>query len=148
MGLILCHQYQGLPFERIQRLQASRIPKLTGGSFITSTLGQCHLCLTRVQVRSRPFIAVLRLCNLLSGSDNAPAAVKAVDSLFSLPKLSVDSDVNRDEMLHFTRASIDYLRRANLLDQEGRALNLFGLASHLYFEGSSTSLRQSSRPLS
>jgi ATP-dependent RNA helicase DDX60 len=35
--------------------------------------------------------------------------------------------------LHQLRFSIDYLRRAHLLSQEGKPVNLFGVASHLYY---------------
>jgi hypothetical protein len=35
--------------------------------------------------------------------------------------------------LHHLRFSIDYLRRAHLLTREGKPVNLFGIASHLYY---------------
>lgn len=75
----------------------------------------------------------LRLLNLLVGSDNAPVAVKAIRSLLSLPQISVASLSGKEQLLHHLRFSIDYLRRARLLNQDGTPLNLYGLAAHLYY---------------
>lgn len=105
--------FYGLSWNRIQRLLLSRVPKL-GGSFpLTSTM-------------------VLRLHNLLHGSDSAKSSVDSVTALLSLPQLAAGSKTAREELLHFVRATIDYLRRAGLMDGKGRPLPLYGLCAHLY----------------
>jgi ATP-dependent RNA helicase DDX60 len=75
----------------------------------------------------------LRLLNLLVGSNDAPVAVHAIRSLLTLPQISVSSESGRDQILHHLRFSIDYLRRAKLLDAQGVPLNLYGIAAHLYY---------------
>jgi hypothetical protein len=76
---------------------------------------------------------VLRLFSLLEGSDHEPYAVHAISSILQLPHISFGSDVGKSQLLHHLRFSIDYLRRANLLTREGKPVNLFGIASHLYY---------------
>lgn len=76
---------------------------------------------------------VLRLFNLVVGSNNADIAVRAVRSLLSLPQISVASTSGKEQLLHHIRFSIDYLRQARLLDEAGTPLNLYGLAAHLYY---------------
>lgn len=76
---------------------------------------------------------VLRLFNLLQGSEYAPFAVQATTSILTLPHVGYTSDVGTEEVAHFMRFSIDYLRRAGLLDAQGNPINLFGIASHLYY---------------
>lgn len=76
---------------------------------------------------------VLRLFNLLQGSEYAPFAVHATTSILTLPHVGYKSDVGTEQVAHFMRFSIDYLRRAGLLDAQGRPINLFGIASHLYY---------------
>lgn len=75
---------------------------------------------------------VLRLFSLLEGSNYAPYAVQAIRSILRLPHISFGSEIGKGQLLHHLRFSIDYLRRAHLLSQEGRPANLFGVASHLY----------------
>ena len=75
----------------------------------------------------------LRLFSLLEGSNYATYAVDAIRSILRLPHISFGSDVGKNQLLHHLRFSIDYLRRAHLLDQEGKPVNLFGMASHLYY---------------
>jgi hypothetical protein len=75
---------------------------------------------------------VLRLFNLLEGSNYAPYAVHAIHSILRLPHISFGSDIGKSQVLHHLRFSIDYLRRAHLLSPEGKPANLFGVASHLY----------------
>ncbi|KAJ3744995.1 hypothetical protein DFH05DRAFT_1397236 [Lentinula detonsa] len=105
--------FYGLPYSRVQRLVLSRLPAL-GDSFpLTSTF-------------------ILRLFNLLQGSNYADFAVKSVQSVMDLPRISHRSDMGRDQVLHHVRFSIEYLRRAGLLTHEGKPVNLFGIASHLY----------------
>lgn len=105
--------FYGLPLDRVQRLVLSKLPSLGGNFPLTSTL-------------------TLRLLNLLHGSDNAPVAVRAVKSLMSLPHISFGSETGRHQLLHHLRFSIEYLRRGRLLDKEGKPLNLFAIAAHLY----------------
>ncbi|KAJ3709742.1 hypothetical protein DFJ43DRAFT_1044717 [Lentinula guzmanii] len=105
--------FYGLPYSRVQRLVLSRLPAL-GDSFpLTSTF-------------------ILRLFNLLQGSNYADFAVKSVKSVMNLPRISHRSDMGRDQVLHHVRFSIEYLRRAGLLNHGGKPVNLFGIASHLY----------------
>jgi len=100
--------------DRVQRLTLSKLPSLGANFPVTSTL-------------------VLRLFNLLEGSGYAPAAVNAVQRLFRLPQVSFGSEEGKHQLLHHVRFSIDYIRRARLLDEHGRPFNLFGIASHLYY---------------
>ena len=100
--------------DRVQRLTLSKLPSLSANFPVTSTL-------------------VLRLLNLLEGSGYAPAAVNAIQRLFRLPKISFRSEEGTHQLLHHLRISIDYLRRARLLDERGRPFNLFGITSQLYY---------------
>ncbi|RPD67074.1 P-loop containing nucleoside triphosphate hydrolase protein [Lentinus tigrinus ALCF2SS1-7] len=106
--------FYGLPMDRCQRLVLSKLPSLGGNFPLTSTM-------------------VLRLFNLLQGSNDAPVARDAIRSLLRLPHISFVSEVGREQILHHIRFSIDYLRRAGLLDAEGNPVNLFGVAAHLYY---------------
>ncbi|KAF7790532.1 hypothetical protein EIP86_001488 [Pleurotus ostreatoroseus] len=106
--------FYGLPLERAQRLVLSRLPSL-GGSFpLTATM-------------------VLRLFNLLQGSGGAPKAVSAIRSILNLPQVSFVHGTGKQEIMHHVRFSIDYLRRLAFMDREGNPINLFGLATHLYY---------------
>ncbi|KAF8671655.1 P-loop containing nucleoside triphosphate hydrolase protein [Rhizoctonia solani] len=107
--------FYNLPLDRIYRLMLSRLPPLTGNWPLTTTL-------------------CLRLFNLLTGSDEAPAAVTAIDSFMRLPRLSLSSDQTRNEVLHHMRFSIEYLRRLRLLSNDGHVTALFGAVGHLYYE--------------
>jgi hypothetical protein len=50
------------------------------------------------------------------------------------PALSAGYEGSRDEVLHFVRFTIDYLRKMRLLDGEGRPLNLASLVCRLYYQ--------------
>ncbi len=63
---------------------------------------------------------VLRLHNLLHGSDSSPYSVRTIESLLTLPQLTVGNEMHQEQLLHFVRFSIDYLRRLGLLDPSGR----------------------------
>jgi len=76
---------------------------------------------------------VLRLLNLMHGADSAPTTVKSVRSLLQMPQVIWDSQEGEHQLLHHLRFSIEYLRRARLVDGEGRPMNLFGVAAHLYY---------------
>ncbi|KAJ3535158.1 hypothetical protein NMY22_g6618 [Coprinellus aureogranulatus] len=106
--------FYGLPMDRVQRLMLSKLPILGGGFPLTSTL-------------------VLRLCNLLEESNRAPNVVKAIDTLMSMPRVSFASDVGHDYLVHHVQFSIEYLRRNGLLNEEGKPMNLFAIAGHLYY---------------
>ncbi|KAH9002517.1 P-loop containing nucleoside triphosphate hydrolase protein, partial [Lactarius deliciosus] len=106
--------FYGIPLDRIYRILLSRLPRLTGTFPLSSTM-------------------VLRLFDLLDGSNYAPYAVDAIRSVLRLPHISFGSDVGKSQLLHHLRFSIDYLRRAHLLDQAGKPINLFGIAAHLYY---------------
>ncbi|EKM57510.1 uncharacterized protein PHACADRAFT_192658 [Phanerochaete carnosa HHB-10118-sp] len=106
--------FYGLPMDRVQRLVLSRLPSIGGNFPLTSTM-------------------VLRLFNLLQGSNYAPVAVNAIKSLLELPHVSFVFEAGKQELLHHVRFSIDYLRRSRLLDAGGNPINLFGLSAHLYY---------------
>ncbi|KAL0960256.1 hypothetical protein HGRIS_011887 [Hohenbuehelia grisea] len=106
--------FYGLPMDRVQRLILSKLSSLTSSFPLTTTLS-------------------LRLLNLLEGSDRAEVSVKAIQSLLTLPRLSFGSSIGRHQLVHHLRFSIEYLRRAGLLDAKGTPLNFFGVAAHLYF---------------
>ena len=100
--------------DRCQRLVLSKLPSLGGNFPLTSTM-------------------VLRLFNLLRGSNDAPVARDAIQNMLRLPHISFVSEVGREQILHHIRFSIDYLRRSGLLDAQGNPINLFGVAAHLYY---------------
>jgi hypothetical protein len=106
--------FYGIPLDRIYRLMLSKLPRLSGSFPLSSTLA-------------------LRLFNLLHGSQYAEYARNAIRSILQLPQISFGSDVGHDQILHHLRFSIDYLRRTQLLGPEGQPINLFGMASHLYY---------------
>lgn len=106
--------FYGLAMDRAQRLVLSKLPALGGNFPLTSTM-------------------VLRLFNLLQGSDNAPTAVNAIQRLMTLPQISFMFDTGRHQLLHHVRFSIDYLRRAGLLDSNGKTIDLCGIVAHLYY---------------
>jgi len=105
--------FYGLSMDRVQRLILSRLPSLQGHFPLTSTL-------------------VLRLFNLLHGSDYAEVSTRTVNNIMSLSQISLRSNIGQQQLLHHLRFSIEYLRRARLLDKEGRPMNLFAVAAHLY----------------
>lgn len=106
--------FYGISFDRVQRIILSRLPSLAGHFPLTSTL-------------------VLRLLNLMHGADPAETTVRAVRSLLQMPQVIWDSQKGEHQLLHHLRFSIEYLRRARLVDGEGRPMNLFGIAAHLYY---------------
>lgn len=106
--------FYGISFDRVQRIILSRLPSLAGQFPLTSTL-------------------VLRLLNLIHGVDPAATTVKAVRSLLQMPQVIWNSREGEHQLLHHLRFSIEYLRRARLVDGQGRPMNLFGVAAHLYY---------------
>lgn len=106
--------FYGLAMDRCQRLVLSKLPSLGGNFSLTSTM-------------------VLRLLNLLQGSNDAPVARDAIRSILRLPHITFISDFDREQLLYHIRFSIDYLRRAGLLDAQGNPINLFSVTSQLYY---------------
>ncbi|KIL59375.1 hypothetical protein M378DRAFT_14820 [Amanita muscaria Koide BX008] len=107
--------FYGLTMDRAQRLVLSKLPTLGGNFPLTSTL-------------------VLRLCNLLHGSENAPLAVKAIRTILSLPSITFGSGIGKHQLLHHLRFSLEYLRQSHLIDRQGRPVNLYAIAAHLYYK--------------
>ncbi|GAA5961336.1 hypothetical protein JCM3765_004378 [Sporobolomyces pararoseus] len=110
--------FVGVRLDRIQRLMLSKLPKLGGTFPLTTTL-------------------LLRLNNLIWGSEQAELPKMSVETMLDLPRLSVStsSDANdREQTRHFARFAIEYLRRAGLLEQDGVPKTLYGLTSALYPE--------------
>ena len=106
--------FHALPTEKARRLVSSRLPSLNGHFPITTSL-------------------VLRLFILLHGSDHSSYAEKAINSLLSQPRLFLGGQSFKDQVSHHLRFSIEYLRRARLLDVNGKPINFAGCVSHLYF---------------
>lgn len=59
-------------------------------------------------------------------------AATAIKSILSLPQISFRSESGKEQLLHHFRFSIEYLRRARLIDVFGRPMNLYAIAAHLY----------------
>lgn len=74
------------------------------------------------QAGSFPLTAtlVLRLQNLLWGSEHAPLPVQNIDTLLTIPRLSVSDSSDRTLVRAFVRFSLEYLRRVGLIDETGR----------------------------
>ncbi|KAJ8293829.1 putative helicase [Rhodotorula toruloides] len=110
--------FVGVRLDRIQRLLLSKLPKLGGTFPLTTTL-------------------LLRLNNLVHGSEEAELPKMAVETLLDLPQLAVShasASGNRDQTRHFARFAIEYLRRVGLLDEDGTPKTLYGITSALYSE--------------
>lgn len=120
LGLVV---FMGVSLDRIKRLLLSRLPKLVSPFLCSSqVISITERVFGRLQGGSFPLTTtlVLRLHNLLHGSEDAPLATKTIETLLTLPQLSVGTPIGRDQVRHFVRFSIEYLRRAALLDEEGR----------------------------
>jgi hypothetical protein len=105
--------FYGIPHERVRQVVLSKLPALRGNYPLTPTLS-------------------LRLANLLSESGFAPAAVDALQTMFRLPRLTVGSDVCREQTVHQLRFSMEYLIRTQLLDSQGTPLHpWYSLAAYL-----------------
>lgn len=90
----------------------SRLPILTGAFPLNSTF-------------------VLRLMNLLEGSNNSPMARQMITDFLNSTRLSADDPTERDEVLHFFRFTIDYLQRLRLIDAAGKPMNLAAIGIRL-----------------
>lgn len=106
--------FHGISKDKARRLMSSRIPALIGHFPVTTSL-------------------VLRLLILLDNTDNAPYAMKMVDSLLSQPRLYLGGESFRHQVLHHLRFSIEYLRRQGLVAEDGAPINFASSIAHLYY---------------
>lgn len=111
--------FQGVSRQKVCRLLSSRLPDLNGHFPITTTL-------------------VLRLFSLLHESKNAKYSVNAINALLSQPRMYMGGESFKEQTMHHLRFSIEYLRRQQLLGNDGAPLNFAGLVSHLYFTENSS----------
>ncbi|USW51870.1 Putative helicase, P-loop containing nucleoside triphosphate hydrolase [Septoria linicola] len=111
--------FQGVSRQKVCRLLSSRLPDLNGHFPITTTL-------------------VLRLFTLLHESKNAKYSVNAINALLSQPRMYMGGQSFKEQTMHHLRFSIEYLRRQQLLGNDGAPLNFAGLVSHLYFTENSS----------
>ena len=111
--------FQGVSRQKVCRLLSSRLPDLNGHFPITTTL-------------------VLRLFTLLHESKNAKYSVNAINALLSQPRMYMGGESFKEQTMHHLRFSIEYLRRQQLLGNDGAPLNFAGLVSHLYFTENSS----------
>ena len=106
--------FQDITLDKVKRLMASRLPDLNGHFPLTTSF-------------------VLRLLGLLHGTQDAPYAMKMVDSLLSQPRLYLGGESFKHSVLHHVRFSIEYLRTQGIVGAEGEPLNFASCVSHLYF---------------
>ncbi|KAI3317689.1 P-loop containing nucleoside triphosphate hydrolase protein [Xylariaceae sp. AK1471] len=111
--------FQELHYSKVCMLLSSRLPDLNGHFPITTAL-------------------VLRLATLLHETKHSEFAVRSIDAILSQPRFVLGGSEEKSAVLHHLRFSIEYLRRQNLLGQDGAPLNFAGLASHLYYTEAST----------
>ncbi|EPS30640.1 hypothetical protein PDE_05592 [Penicillium oxalicum 114-2] len=111
--------FQNISDTKVYRLMSSRLPHLNGHFPITTSL-------------------VLRLCNLLHESKNAPFAVRAINSILTSPRIYLGGAEMRHTVLHHLRFSLEYLRRNDLLSRHGAPLNFAGCVGHLYYTENSS----------
>ena len=60
------------------------------------------------------------MLNLLNGAPKAEYPAKMIEKLLTLPQLSVENKMGKEQLQHFVRFSIEYLRKTGLLDKTGR----------------------------
>lgn len=106
--------FHGVPHHRAMEIMSSRLPDLRGQFPISVSL-------------------VLRLFNLLHGTNNSEYATKAMHSLLTQTRLYLGGPASKMSIKHHLRFAIEYLRRQHLLSANGVPLNFSGLVSHLYF---------------
>ena len=113
LGNVVFHK---IPVHRTYRLMNSHLPSLTG-HFPTSTT------------------LILRLFILLYGSGNSDHAVASINALLSQNQISVGFEQRsfKEQVMHHVRFSIEYLRRANLLDASGIPINFANCVANLYY---------------
>ncbi|KAI1213214.1 P-loop containing nucleoside triphosphate hydrolase protein [Annulohypoxylon truncatum] len=106
--------FHGIPPKRALEIMSARLPDLRGQFPTSVTL-------------------VLRLFGLLHGTNNSEYASNAVKSLLTQTRLYLGGPAAQMSIEHHLRFSIDYLRRQQLLSEDGAPLNFSGLIGHLYF---------------
>ena len=106
--------FQHVPYRSVCRLLTSRLPELRGHFPLTTSL-------------------VLRMGTLLHGSKCSQYAIRAVNSILSVPRIYLDGAESKATVLHHLRFSIEYLRRNHLFGPDGSPLNFAGLVSHMYY---------------
>jgi len=113
LGNVIFHK---IPVYRAYRLMNSHLPSLTG-HFPTSTT------------------LILRLFILLYGSGNSDHAVTSINALLSQNQISVGLEQSsfKEQVMHHVRFSIEYLRRANLLNASGIPINFANCVANLYY---------------
>lgn len=111
LGNVVFHD---IPPQRVFEIMSSRLPSLRGQFPTSVTL-------------------ILRLFNLLHGTNNSDYACNAVKSLLSQNRLYLGGPETKLAVEHHLRFSIDYLRRQNLLSKDGVPLNYSRIVGHLYY---------------
>ncbi|EPS44371.1 hypothetical protein H072_1643 [Dactylellina haptotyla CBS 200.50] len=106
--------FHGLSRAKVNRLICSRLPSLKGHFPISTSL-------------------VLRMFSLLGGSNESQYSRKAVSQLLSQSRLFLGGNSFKEQVLHHLRFSVEYLRRQQLIDGRGSAINFAGLVGHLYY---------------
>ncbi|EWC47251.1 hypothetical protein DRE_03370 [Drechslerella stenobrocha 248] len=106
--------FHGLSPAKVNRIISSRLPSLHGHFPISTSL-------------------VLRLFTLTDGSQDSPYSHRAVNQLLSQARLCLGGDSFKAQVMHHLRFSIEYLRRQQLIDAKGKAINFAGLVGHLYY---------------
>ncbi|KAK6823653.1 DEAD/DEAH box helicase [Apiospora arundinis] len=106
--------FHGLAPHRALEVMSAKLPNLRGQFPTSVTL-------------------ILRLFQLLHGTENSEYATNAVHSLLTQTRLYLGGPKAQMSVHHHLRFSIDYLRRQQLLSEKGLPLNFSGLISHLYF---------------
>ncbi|KAF8418123.1 hypothetical protein BGX38DRAFT_698084 [Terfezia claveryi] len=112
LGNMVFHK---IPVYKVHRLMNSHLPSLTG-YFPTSTT------------------LILRLFILLYGSGNSDHAVASINRLLSQNHISVGLEETnfKEQVMHHVRFSIEYLRRANLLNASDTPINFANSVANLY----------------
>ena len=106
--------FHNVGLEKTCRLLSSSLPTLQGHFPLSTTL-------------------VLRAFALLNESKNSEHAVKTINSLLSQPRLYLDGQSFKEQVLHHLRFSIEYLRKQSLLSAKGEPINFTSFVSHLYY---------------
>ncbi|ATY61484.1 DEAD DEAH box [Cordyceps militaris] len=106
--------FVGMPLARALEIMSSRLPDLNGHFPLSTTL-------------------VVRLLGLMHHTKSSEYATRAMNSILSLSRLYLGGPSDQMAIKHHLRFSIEYLRRQQLLSQDGTPLNFAGLVGHLYF---------------
>ncbi|KAJ3140597.1 hypothetical protein HDU90_007898 [Geranomyces variabilis] len=111
MGNVL---FFAMPLDKVYRLLSSRLPDLSGHFPLSITL-------------------VLRLHQLLKDDKSRNLGENMFKSVFALNTISLGCQANKSEVLYQLRFSIEYLRRAGLLTEDGFPVHLANLAQYMYY---------------